>query len=247
MYEFSYALRPRFSGSCRGLATTAMVLVCLLLATGLNLIPLRPSVGADWVDRFPNVTRIALYCSVFGEGLLTIETLQEEFCEIAKSAIESLAQGKVGPRVAALPQWQYMEAIWPRACDENRPPSAAGEYCYPAAKDIKKDQPYIRVTVPHMPLGRQDPTTLEIKFGIRVMKSESKELLVFSYDPLIENGVTSERTARALRLVWRWSGAVMLLEDSIPRQELFDEIQVTIGTEFTPFVLNMLNRHVATP
>lgn len=244
MLEAVHALRLRLPVARLRRGAGAAV-IHLLLAAGLSLISPSPSVA-----QFPYANRIVVVCSLLGEPPLTTKISADEFCEIAKTAIESLARGKIGPRVARLAQWQReLEAIWPKAYDENRPPDKAADYCYPTARDLNVPRPYLRVTIERLIPAKyySDPTALVIQFRIRGIKNASQETLIFSYNIFFENGVASEKMTKHLQRIPRWPGAVVISTGTVPTQELFDEIQVTLAAEFTPFVLNRINSRAEPP
>lgn len=246
MNRILHTLRPWRVSQPRGRKTAVSgALFGLLLTAGLNLIS--PSPGAA---HFLSANRIVVVCSLLGEPPLTTTISADQFCEIAKTAIESLARGKVGPRVLRFSEWQRgLEAIWPKACDENRPPEKAAEYCYPTARDLSKPRPYLQVTIERFisPKNYSDPTVLVIRFPIRLINIRSKEVLVFSYNLFLENSVADERNAKILQRITRYPGGVVLSGGTIPTQELFDGIQFTLANEFTPFVLNRINLRAAPP
>lgn len=242
MNRIFHMIRPQIARLAQARAVPVPVAVIgLLLAAGLNLVSVRPSAALSLRDLFPAANRIVLICDLVRETTETITISESAFCEIAKTAIESLAQGKISPRVTRVRGWEHaLEPDWPKRCREL--PSPAID-CGPSITEIIKLSSYLQVSIEsrHTSLHNNDPTVLIIKFIIRATKNEQQEMILWYYNILLENKVADEVTARILQQSSIWPGGVVHPGKTIPTRELIDEIQVTLASQFSPHTINMLN------
>lgn len=205
------------------------------------------------MNLFPKAGRIVATCELIPDQTVASPITAAEFCETVKLAIESMAQGKISPKVTQVTGWTFaLDPGFAARCKEAATAIDPAVCDRPAGVQVLPSQSHVKVKIVERESLKEhsNPSVLILRYVIRIVNDGDTTIISWNYQVIYDREKQSLSDMIAdlrIRLFLRWPGAVVFSEGKDFDQKLIDEIQFTLAHEIPPYEINNLNQRQSNP